>query len=289
MLGAEVSERWNRLLLALLLLGHLFLLSNRPASQGSAMERWLLGIFGPVAGATVGTVSGIEGFFDSIKWVGALREENRRLKQELEQRRYELARLHGIEEELARLARLNSYTRTAGQVSFVADVVFSDPSSWLRTLVIHTGNERAEKNQPVATDQGLVGRVLEASGGYAKVLLLVDRSASASAMIQRTRRQGLARGAGKSGLVLDNIPSRSDVKVGDRVVTAGLDGIFPRGLPIGVVLRVEATQGLFHHIEVEPAVDLGLLDQVYVLPLQPLPDSVRDDLLNEERTDGEGP
>ena len=277
-----MSERWNRLMLALLLLGHLFLLSNRPQTRGGPMERWLLGIFGPVAGATAATVSGAGSFFDNFKWVGTLRKENAELRSLLEEARHEMVRLHGIEEELDRLASLSSYTRTFGEVSFVADVVFSDPRSWLRTLVIHTGRERAERNQPVVTDQGLVGRVLEASGGYAKVLLLIDRSAAASAMVQRTRRQGLARGAGTSGLLLDNIPSRSDVRVGDRVVTAGLDGIFPRGLPIGVVTKVEPTQGLFHHIEVEPAVDLGLLDQVYILPHEPLPDSVRGELLSEE-------
>ena len=246
------------------------------------MEQWLLRLFGPVAGATAATSSGVGSFFDSVKWVGTLRRENAQLKRDLEDAHYEMSRLHGIEEELDRLSRLTSYTRVAGEVSFVADVVFTDPRSWLRTLVIHTGREQAERNQPVVTDQGLVGRVLEASGGYAKVLLLIDRSASASAMVQRTRRQGLIRGAGESGLWLDNIPSRSDVRIGDRIVTAGLDGVFPRGLPIGVVTHVQATAGLFHHIEVEPAVDLGLLDQVYLLPYQPLPDSVRGELLNEE-------
>ncbi len=285
-----MSERWNRLLLALLLLGHLFLLSTSPKTRGGPFERWILGLFGPVAGATAATSSGISSFFDSVKWVGTLRQENEELRQKLEEAQYEMARLHGIEEELDRLARLTSYTRAAGEVSFVADVVFSDPRSWLRTLVIHTGKERAERNQPVVTDQGLVGRVLGSSGGYAKVLLLIDRSASASAMIQRTRRQGLARGAGTSGLLLDNIPSRSDVRIGDRVVTAGLDGVFPRGLPIGVVTRVEPTQALFHRIEVEPAVDLGLLDQVYILPHEPLPASVRGELLDEEASaDGNRP
>lgn len=281
-----MNERWNRLLLTLLLLGHLFLLSTSPLAQGGPFEHWLLGALGPVAGATTSTTSEVGSFFDTFKWVGTLKRENAELRQELEATRREMVRLHGIEEELERLARLTSYTRSSGEQGFVADVVYSDPSSWLRTMVIYTGAERAEHNQPVVTDQGLVGRVLKASGGYAKVLLLVDRAASASALVQRTRRQGLIRGAGNAGLVLDNIPSRSDVKVGDEIVTAGLDGIFPRGLPIGVVTEVRPTQGMFHQIQVEPAVDLGLLDQVYILPQEPLPGSVRQDLLTEENGEG---
>ena len=281
-----MNERWNRLLLILLLLSHLFLLSKQPQTQGGPVERWLLGAFGPVAGATAAGTSNVGSFFDSIKWVGALRKENTELRSELKKTQQEMVRLHGIEEELERLARLTSYTRSSGVGGFVADVVFADPSSWLRTLVIHTGKEQAEHNQPVVTDRGLVGRVIQASGGYAKVLLLIDRSATASAMVQRTRRQGLIHGAGTAGLMLDNIPSRSDVRVGDRIVTAGLDGIFPRGLPIGVVSSVQATQGMFHRIEVEPAVDLGLLDQVYILPHELLPAPVREDLLDDEAIDG---
>lgn len=280
-----MNERWNRLLLTLLLLGHLFILSNRPRAQSSPMERWLMGAFGPVAGATEATSSGVGNFFDSFKWVRALRSENADLQAQVAKMRQELVRLHGIEEELERLARLTSYARASGEDGFVADVVFADPSSWLRTLVLHTGTEHAERNQPVVTDRGLVGRVIQTSGRYAKVLLLVDRSATASALVQRTRRQGLVRGAGDAGLLLDNIPSRSDVRVGDRIVTAGLDGIFPRGLPIGVVTSVEPTQGMFHRIEVEPAVDLGLLDQVYILPHEPLPSDVRTDLLAKEAGD----
>lgn len=279
-----MSERWNRLLLTLLLLGHLFLLSTRPQAQGSPLERWMLGAFGPVAGATAATSSGVGNFFDSFRWVRSLRRENGELHQTVADMRQELVRLHGIEEELDRLARLTSYARTA-EGGFVADVVFADPSSWLRTLVLHTGTEAAERNQPVVTDRGLVGRVIQTSGRYAKVLLLVDRSATASALVQRTRRQGLIRGAGDAGLLLDNIPSRSDVKIGDSIVTAGLDGIFPRGLPIGVVTAVEPTQGMFHRIQVEPVVDLGLLDQVFILPHEPLPADVRNDLLAEETAD----
>lgn len=280
-----MNERWNRLLLALLLLGHLFVLSNRPQSQGSPMERWLMGAFGPVAGATEATSSGVGNFFDSFRWVRSLRSENSDLRSEVAEMRSELVRLHGIEEELDRLARLTSYARTSGEGGFVADVVFADPSSWLRTMILHTGTEHAERNQPVVTDRGLVGRVIQTSGRYAKILLLVDRSATASALVQRTRRQGLVRGAGDSGLLLDNIPSRSDVRVGDRIVTAGLDGIFPRGIPIGVVTAVEPTQGMFHRIQVEPAVDLGLLDQVFILPHEPLPSDVRSELLDRETAD----
>ncbi|MGH9465286.1 MAG: rod shape-determining protein MreC, partial [Thermoanaerobaculia bacterium] len=110
-------------------------------------------------------------------------------------------------------------------------------------------------------------------GRYAKVQLLTDRAASVSAMVERTRRQGLVRGAGQGALTLDFIPVQEEIGPGDRVLTAGIDGIYPRGLPIGTVAEVAAGEGMFHRVEVAPAVDFGRLDQVYVLDTTPLPAS----------------
>lgn len=198
--------------------------------------------------------------------------------------RRELVRLYGVEEELQRLSRLSSYKPAVTGSSFVADVVFIDSESWLRTMIIHTGGERAQVNQVVVNEVGLIGRIVAVSGGYAKVLLATDRAAAASAMIQRTRRQALVRGAGAGLLSLENLPARSDVRKGDRVLTAGLDGVYPRGLKVGVVTEIDDGDGLFRRVLIEPAVDFGLLDQVNVLSQEPLPAQVRRDLLD---TDGD--
>ena len=261
-------------------------MSHHGRGGGSPVERLFLAVVTPLADAASGFVQGVGGFGDSLRLAGQLRRENQALHTQIADMRRELVRLHGLEEDLERLARLSGYEPASSGSSFVADVVFVDAQSWLRTLIIHTGDERAQANQAVVNDLGLVGRIITVSGDYAKVLLLTDRSAAASAMIKRTRRQGLARGAGPGGLLLDNLPASSDVRVGDRVVTAGLDGVFPRGLPIGVVSGVRPEEDLFHAVEVAPAVDFGLLDQVYVLIDGPLPDQVRSDFLSAEGADG---
>jgi rod shape-determining protein MreC len=92
-------------------------------------------------------------------------------------------------------------------------------------------------------------------------------------MVSRTRRQGVVR-SGPRGLELDFLPQQADVRVGDRVVTSGIDGIYPRGLPIGVVTEVERGDELFYDLQLEPAVDFGVLDQVYLLEPQPIPDEL---------------
>ena len=289
-----LGERIQTGVLLILLLVHLALVSQGSGSQGSRFESWALAVFGPLIGAVDSTVDRTSRAASDIRLASDLRRDNADLRSEVETLRREVVRLQGVEEELERLSRLAGYSRLATGDNFVADVVYVDPDSWLRTLVLHTGPQRAETNQPVVTDRGLVGRILVASGSYAKVLLLTDRSAAASAMIQRTRRKGIVRGAGDH-LRLENIPALADVRVGDLVVTAGLDGVFPRGLPIGEVLTVQSSAGdsiaggnssaggsLFQSITLTPTADLGLLDQVYVLTRAPLPEEVKDDLVDDE-------
>jgi len=103
------------------------------------------------------------------------------------------------------------------------------------------------------------------------VQLVTDRSSAVGAMIERTGRQGVARGDGHSSLELDYVPLQADVRPGDRVVTAGIDGIYTRGIPIGVVSAVRPGTQLFFRVEVAPLVDFGALDHAYLLA--PLPDA----------------
>ena len=271
-----MSQRWNLGLLAVLLLGHLILLSVDPSSRGSALEGLVLAAVAPVAHTATAARDGVAGIFESARLRRSLRAENRRLKQALEASRRALVRLHGVEEELERLSRASGYSRRQSGEFYVADVVYVDRASWLRTLVVYTGTAEPRRNQPVITANGLVGRVIVPAQPYAKILLLTDRSASVSAMIERTRRRGIVRGSGEQSLVLDNIPSQESVRPGDQVVTAGIDGIFPRGIPIGVVTGVEAGPELFHRITVKPDIDLATLDQVFVLTEEVVPREIRE-------------
>lgn len=272
-----MRRRLDHVLLAFLLLGHLVLLSTHERSEGSRLERLFLGTVGPVVQLANSSIDGVAGFFDSFRLAGSLKKQNQQLRLEMAELRQKVVRLQGVEEDLKRLTSLsaNSYQRFGSNQFFVADVVFLDTESWLQTLVLYTGEGQAKVNQPVVTDRGLVGRIIVATPQYAKVLLLTDRSASVSAMILRTRRRGVVHGSGR-GLILDNIPLLAEVEVGDQVVSAGLDGVFPRGIPLGTVASVEPSNNLFHRIQLTPAIDLSLLDQVFVLTEQTLPADVRE-------------
>ena len=123
-----------------------------------------------------------------------------------------------------------------------------------------------EKDQAVVTHRGVVGRCIEVSSSTSRVLLITDINSSVDALVQRTRSRGIVEGRGTSLCELKYVANTEDVMIGDLVVTAGLCGIFPKGLPIGTVSRIEQNNfGLFQYIELKPSVDLNKLEEVSIL------------------------
>jgi rod shape-determining protein MreC len=120
----------------------------------------------------------------------------------------------------------------------------------------------------------LIGRVILTTKDMAKVQLLTDANCSVGALIERTRRQGVVRGDGQSGAEMHDVPSLADVKTGDRVLTAGIDGIYPKGIPVGTIVKVEEGQNLFKEIVVKPSVDFGTIEEVIIIHTRKIPPAV---------------
>jgi rod shape-determining protein MreC len=117
---------------------------------------------------------------------------------------------------------------------------------------------------------GVVGRVVVPSARAAKVQLLTDRNAAAGVLIERSRSQGVAVGAGDELLRMEYVSEVADVVVGDTVVTSGIDGIYPKGFVVGTVEAVEKSGNTYRQILVRPAVDFSSAEEVLVV-LTPTP------------------
>lgn len=273
-----MSERHVRWILAAVLFLQLLVLTAQAADSGgepSRLEAFALGAVAPFARLVDHGADLVDAL--SIRWRvrSSLLEENRHLRRELARLENERIRWFDATERMERLSEAVEYRQAGAPPLVVADVVYVDHVSWLRSLVLWAGAD-VGVDQAVVAPEGVVGRVISVSGPYAKVQLLTDRSATIGAMLQRTRRQGVVRGAERGMLKLDFIPLRSDVRVGDLVVTAGIDGIYPRSIPVGRITRVEESDELFYDIEVAPAVDFGRLDRAYVLAAERLPDELEE-------------
>lgn len=269
-------------LLLALVVGQLFLVSGQVAArekESGLVGRWLLAIVAPVARAVDAAADAVAGLDDRLARRSRLEAENRRLRAENLVLAREALRQRALVAEVERLRRAANYAGAREGSPLTADVVYIDHASWLQSAVVVVERAGVRRNQPVVAAEGLLGRVVAVEGRYAKVQLITDRSASVGAMVERTRRQGLVRGAGRGSLILDFIPLQEPLAAGDRLLTAGIDGIYPRGLPIGTVTAVTSGEGMFHEVRVAPAVDFGRLDLVYVLDVAPSPEGALSEAL----------
>jgi rod shape-determining protein MreC len=136
----------------------------------------------------------------------------------------------------------------------------------------------------VIAPAGAVGRIIMTSARASKVQLLIDRGAGAGVMVERSRVMGVVSGAGdtdelgfRAGLIdLDYIPSTADVQVGDRVVTSGIDGIYPKGFVVGEIESIER-DAVEWSITLRPSVDFATLEAVLVVLDPPVPATDLDD------------
>jgi rod shape-determining protein MreC len=128
-------------------------------------------------------------------------------------------------------------------------------------------------NMGVIAPAGIVGRIIGPVARHAaRVQLIVDRNAAAGAMTQRARAGGMILGSDDDPpLKLDLVPNLADVKVGDLVVSSGVDGIYPKGFMIGTIETAEHKGGLYLSIGVRPAVKFGSLEEVLVVMVPPRP------------------
>lgn len=212
-------------------------------------------------------------YFDLV----SVSHENRRLRLELDREVEKQARQSELELENERLRKLLGFARTLQHTAVAAEIVGKDPSSWYKTVIINKGSaEGVRRGQPAVTSHGVAGQIVEVANHQSKLMLIIDRNSAADALIQRSRARGIVKGASREDCYLDYVLHEEDIRVGDPVVTSGLDGVYPKGLLIGNVNAV-SFQGtdFFKEVRITPAVDFGKLEEVLVI-LGPQPRQAMD-------------
>jgi rod shape-determining protein MreC len=201
--------------------------------------------------------------------------ENVQLKRKVATLTGENLRLRQSDGDLRRLRGLLSYAERFEMETSMAQTIMLDTSGRFKSIIIDRGStDGVEVNDVVANANGLVGRVVLTTRDLSKVQLITDSNCSVGALVERTRRQGIVRGEGGAAVELYDIPALADVQPGDRVITAGIDGIYPRGIPIGTVVSAEPGQSLFKEIVVRPAADFRSIEEVIVIHTRKIPPGV---------------
>lgn len=223
-----------------------------------------------VMGATQSLSTSVSGYFGGVwhdyRELINVREENRRLREELSQYKAATTSYREAVAVNVRLEKLLELKETLPDPSISARVVGLDPSLWFKTLIIDRGSsDGVERGMPAVTVEGIVGQVISSSPHYAKVLLANDPNSAVDVIVQKNRVQGIIKGDGTE-FVLHYVLRNSDVEKGDHIITSGLGGVFPKGLPVGRVAEVvRAQRGLFQSIRVEPAADFSRLEHLLII------------------------
>ena len=267
-------------LLFIVVLGLLFILMSlssrtRVVGQtGTMFERTVMIVFSPIpklvnwVGQTTSDV--YHGYLDMRRSVN----ENLELHRQVAGLTTENLKLRQSEGDLKRLRSLLGYSEQFSMPTTMAEAIMLDTAGRFKSIIIDRGsNAGIQVNDAVVSANGLVGRVVLTTKDMAKVQLLIDQNSSVGALIERTRRQGVVRGDGHDAQMYD-VPSLSDVQQGDVVLSAGIDGIYPKGIPLGTITRAEKGQDLFKTITVKPAVDFHSIEEVIVLHTRKVPGDV---------------
>lgn len=240
------------------LLDRIILLATSP------LERWL-------ATATTWASETFDRYVDVVQ----AREENVALRRALSAAERERDRLANLVDENASLRQLLALKELNPEATLVAaQVVGAGNSPFARTVDIDRGSlDGLTRGATVLAGQGLVGIVRRVGWTSAEVQLIADDTITFRAAVARTRAKGRVKGQGNVAsfrLLLGEVLRSDDLAVGDRVETSGLDGVFPKGVPVGVVVAIDDDPGAQHRSAIlEPYVDFARLEQVTVLVAAP--------------------
>jgi len=264
-----IRKHGIRILAGIALLAALifYSLNLRHKESSNAFERAVLNITAPIGG----TVSRINGFFagiwdNYISLVG-VREENERLRGLIKELNTRVVRDREAVLSNERLQRLLALKESIQGTSIAANVIGEDVTPWFRTVIIDRGSvDGVREGMPVIAAAGVVGRVVRSSANSSRLLLLTDHASAMAATVQRSRARGVVKGKAGGICSLEFSQRGEDVKVGDVVVTSGIGGVFPKGLPIGEVTMVRKGEyGIFQSVDLRPFVSMSRLEHVLVL------------------------
>lgn len=231
------------------------------------IRTWAVSAISPFEKVLVHSGRLVRGLWTDYVYLRNVREQNETLRRQIGRLRIEEVRLREDAAQARRLQTLFDFRSQFITGTLPAQVIGSSGSRVSRVIYLDKGSgDGVEKDMAVITPNGIVGKVLQAMPTSSQVLLINDQSSGVGAILEHSRLHGVIKGTADGDVVLQYIMEGEPVQVGETVLTSGGDLIFPKGLPIGVVERIDSdAAGVFHNIRLRPAADLNRLEEVLVV------------------------
>ncbi|HTQ62643.1 MAG TPA: rod shape-determining protein MreC [Candidatus Solibacter sp.] len=235
-------------------------------SQGRLIRVWTVGAVSPFERAGAHGITSVRDIWNHYFALQNTSRENEELRRENDALKLQITQLQGKAAEADRLAALLKFRQSNVDVPMVsARVIGGSADSASQTIYLDRGErDGIRRNMGVITPDGVVGKIIESYRDTSQVLLLTDKDSGVGAMLVDSRIQSPVGGTGDPLLVMKYIPNDDAVTSGERVVTSGMDRIFPRDLPVGTIADIKAGNP-FKQIHVRPAANLQRLEEVFVL------------------------
>ena len=245
----------------------LITVSIRYDKENLFFESVIVRIFSPAQNLLTQTRTSISDLLDRYFFLTEVSRENDRLLKEVDQLTRRNSDLIEIIEQQGRVKKLQKANKNGKLKSLTALVIGRDSTQWSKMIFINKGTDDGIRgNVAVVTDAGIVGHVIHSTATTSKVLLITDSRSAVDSLFQNTRVPGVTTGTGGDLCEIKFVPIDAELEVGDRVISSGLGGVFPKGWMIGTVVRtVKRKQGLFQDVVVAPGADLSRLEDVLVL------------------------
>jgi len=259
---ASKKPVWIALAVALVIHTGLISLQGRRRIDTGFVRVWILDSLSPLEKLADRASYGTLHIWDRYIALIGTYDENQRLKHDNDELRMQIAQQRELVLEAQRIRSLAGLQESGLGTSVVARVIGHDPRR-SQTITIDKGTASGVRSDTsVITPTGIVGRVIHSGNFSSIVQLIVDSQSAVGVMLQSTRRQGIVKGTGGRDLDLDYIDDDNDLKEGDTFLTSGEDRIYPKGLPVGIILSVGPRRGLLKTVQIRPAADLGRLEEV---------------------------
>ncbi|MGB2664393.1 MAG: rod shape-determining protein MreC [Candidatus Acidiferrum sp.] len=262
------SKHRSLTLLAVVLLAQMLMLAVqiKVDSRGRLIRVWAISAAYPFERSGAWGFGKVRGVWNHYFALRSTVQENEALRIENDALKLTISQLQTRAAEADRLAGILGFKQTHEQVPMVgARVIAASAGTASRTIEVDRGErDGIRRNMAVITPDGAVGKVIEVYRNTAQVLLLTDKDGGAGAMLVDSRTQGVVGGTGEPMIQMKYVANEDTVNVGEKIVTSGMDKIFPRDIPVGTVVESKAGN-TFKQIRVEPAARLDRLEAVIVL------------------------
>ncbi|MGZ3687962.1 MAG: rod shape-determining protein MreC [Bdellovibrionota bacterium] len=230
-------------------------------------DRVIVALTSPIQAGITWSLEQIAAGFQNYIFLLHTRQDNLALLDENRKLLNSIASLRETQQENVRFRKLLHFEEKFNLEAVVARVIAKDVSTDYRSIRINRGESSGlRKNMSVLTDEGIVGRVLRTTKDTSDVVTLVDLNSAVDAIVERSRARGIVEGRTDETCELRYALRTDDIQPGDVLISSGLGGIFPKGVPVGTVSKVNRKPyGITQEVEVRPSVDFAKLEEVIVV------------------------